>query len=286
MTSIAPYKVALQGFSEFERQTLDFCFRHAAQRSPGYALSAAHEADLLVADADSAAAVASAAAAGADPAVLFIGRTAPAGARWHLPRPIDPVRLLRRLDELVAEHGGLIAQRRSAAPPPYDDDKAQAAKAAARAASRRLRLAATAAAQADDAPPPDVLVLDSDPAARAGLGALLERFGFRVHHGITALQAQEQLSQRPYAAVFLDLALEGTAGGVGLELCRRVKRGTRTRPHTPVLAITAAQAQPSDRVRATLAGADAFLLKPLGRGDVARTLEDHGVALPADARRL
>ncbi len=284
MTSTAPYKVALQGFSEFERQTLDFCFRHAAQRSPGYALVATpRDADVLVADGDSAAAVA--AAAGFDPVVLFIGRTAPAGARWHLPRPIDPVRLLRRLDELVAEHRGLIEQRRSA-PPPSDDDKAHAAKAAARAASRRLRLAATAAAQADDGLPPDVLVLESDPAASAALGALLERFGFRVHHGTHALQAQEQLSQRPYAAVFLDLGLDGTAGGVGLELCRRVKRSTRTQPHTPVLAITAAKAQPSDRVRATLAGADAFLLKPLGRGDVARTLEDHGVALPSDARRL
>jgi hypothetical protein len=35
-----------------------------------------------------------------------------------------------------------------------------------------------------------------------------------------------------------------------------------------------------------MAGAEALLLKPLGRGDVARTLEDNGVALPSDARRL
>jgi CheY-like chemotaxis protein len=287
MTSTAPYRVLLQGFSDFERQALDFCFRHTAERSPGYALTASPaDADLIVADGDSAAAVAHAASRGFPPQVLFIGRSAPAGTRWHLPRPIDPARLLRRLDELVAEHGPEIAQRRATPPAEPVDDKAHAAKAAARAASRRLRLAATAASHAAGTPLIDVLVLDSDAAACAPLCALLERFGFTVHRGATAAQAQELLPQRTYAAVFLDLALEGTSGGVGLELCRRVKRSTRTQPHTAVLVITAAQAQPADRVRATMAGAEALLLKPLGRGDVARTLEDNGVALPSDARRL
>jgi hypothetical protein len=44
-------------------------------------------------------------------------------------------------------------------------------------------------------------------------------------------------------------------------------------------------ARPADRVRATLVGADEFLVKPLQRGHIARALEACGVALPSDPRR-
>jgi hypothetical protein len=41
----------------------------------------------------------------------------------------------------------------------------------------------------------------------------------------------------------------------------------------------------SGRVRAKLAGCDAFLTRPVRRGDAARALESSNVVLPADARR-
>jgi len=46
-----------------------------------------------------------------------------------------------------------------------------------------------------------------------------------------------------------------------------------------------AHLDPTDRVRAALAGLGEPLIKPLGRGAVARALEGAGVVLPADARR-
>ena len=41
----------------------------------------------------------------------------------------------------------------------------------------------------------------------------------------------------------------------------------------------------SQRVRASMAGADQFLVNPASRGDVARALDACGVDLPSDPRR-
>jgi len=58
----------------------------------------------------------------------------------------------------------------------------------------------------------------------------------------------------------------------------------RSGPSTAVV-LMSPRLRPADRVRAALARSDAVLAKPLSRGDVARTLESCGVALPADERR-
>jgi hypothetical protein len=49
--------------------------------------------------------------------------------------------------------------------------------------------------------------------------------------------------------------------------------------------LVSTQLRPVERVRAKLAGCDGMLVKPVTRGDVARTLEACGLSLPADARR-
>ena len=53
-----------------------------------------------------------------------------------------------------------------------------------------------------------------------------------------------------------------------------------------VLIVVTGSARPLERVRAELAGCDAFLHKPVSRGAVAQALEACGVALPIDARRV
>jgi CheY-like chemotaxis protein len=51
------------------------------------------------------------------------------------------------------------------------------------------------------------------------------------------------------------------------------------------LIVVTGSPRPVERVRAELAGCDAFLLKPVSRGAVAQALEACGVALPIDSRR-
>lgn len=110
MAKPSTYRVALAGFSDFERQALVFCFRHAQDRISHYELTAnLAEAELIVTDGDSTDAVASVVLGARTPLVVFVGRAAPAGALVQVPRPIDPVRILRSLDDLVAGHGAELA---------------------------------------------------------------------------------------------------------------------------------------------------------------------------------
>lgn len=157
------------------------------------------------------------------------------------------------------------------------------AKAAARAAARRARLASAQRSSAAAETLRDVLVLDADRSANTALCLLLERFGFESHPVYSAAKADAELLARPYAAVFLDVALDDE----GVDLLQRI--GVLPRPASLgklAVVMMRAHLDPADRVRAALAGVTAPLIKPLARGDVARALESAGVILPADARRL
>lgn len=161
------------------------------------------------------------------------------------------------------------------------------AKAARRAAVRRSRLSGdrlTSAGQSSA--PADVLVLESDEHDCEHLCALLEAFGFRAHPVQTAVQATRMLDAKHFAAAFLDVGFDGAEQRSSVDLCQRIKSDA---PHTSgraaALIIVSGSTRPVERVRAKLAGSDAFLIKPVTRGSVAQALESCTVALPADSRR-
>jgi len=294
--------VAILGFGEFERDALSFCVRNALNSDVDYDLCESIEAaDLIVADADASGVIDRIVQAARTPHVVFVGKTDVPGAANHVPRPIDPARVLRCLDEMAAdvmrEH--IVAWSDTAETPfetpfntpvempvelppdvssrPREPDPRISTKAQVRRAVRRAQRASAAAATVMT----DVLVLDPDDADRGALSALLERFGFVVHAAADAAQAAELLAQRSYAATFLEVAFDGSDRGAGVELCRRIKESEAAH----ALIVVSGRLDPSDQVRARLAGADVHLTKPLSRGDVARSLEGCGVGLPADARR-
>lgn len=165
------------------------------------------------------------------------------------------------------------------APPSPTEPKPRATKAATRAAVRRARLAQSAAA--DGVGRSDVLVLDADSDSRDALCRLLEGFGFRVVRAEDTAHAVDWAERQSFAAAFVDVMLDESDDGRGIELCRQLRalRGTMA------VVLVATEVRPVDRVRARLAGCDALIAKPARRGDVARTLEDCGVPLPSDARR-
>jgi CheY-like chemotaxis protein len=160
-------------------------------------------------------------------------------------------------------------------------DARHAAKAAARAKARQRRLAGGAEQTPTDALR-DVLVLDRDEPAGMLLCDLLERFGFDATWVRSTAQATAQLGMRRFAAFFLDMVLDDE----GLVLVQRIHElpATEGRP-APAVLLVASRLNPADRVRATLAGFGAPLIKPVTRGDAARALESCGVLLPSDARR-
>lgn len=286
-------KVAILGFSEFERDALSFCIRNALTSDVDYELcEALVQADLVVADSDSPGVIDSILVAARTSHVVFVGRNDVPGAAAHVPRPIDPARVLRSLDEMAAdvvrEHIVTWVEPPFGAPAelsvvempaaPAVPDPRLSTKAQVRRAVRRAQLAGAG----DATQPIDVLVLDANDADRAVLVDLLERFGFVPHEAVDALQAGDLLAdKRRFAAAFLEVAFDNSDRGAGVELCRRIKETEGAL----ALIVMSSRLGAADQVRSRLAGADVHLSKPLTRGDVARSLEDCGVALPADARR-
>ena len=198
--------VAILGFGEFERDALSFCVRNALASGVDYALCESIEnADLIVADADDSDVIDQIVHAARSPHVVFVGKADVPGA-VHVPRPIDPARVLRCLDEMAAdirrEHN--IAWPDTADAPfdravemPLEMPTAPGAidprirtKAQVRRAVRHAQRAGAAAATLMI----DVLVLDSDEADRAALSTLLGRFGFVVHAAAEAAVSYTHLT--------------------------------------------------------------------------------------------
>jgi CheY-like chemotaxis protein len=276
------YRVALQGFAESDRSSLASFLRATSDRHPGYHIvHLSSDADLILADGDSAQVVADVVGESRISTTLFLSEQRPAEAVNHVVRPTNPARLLRGLDELathIEQLSGFLASG--------VDDARALAKAAARRAARRARLSASAADPCLPQISPDILVLDVDGHARDRLCALLEYFGFCSYPASSVSQAIWLLETRRFGAAFVNIALDGTDDGAGIGLCRRLKSGSRHCPGpSSALFIVSADPQPSDHVLAALAGSDAFLVKPLSRGDVARALELSGIPIPLDARR-
>ena len=361
----ARYRVALHGFSEFERTTLTFCFRHAATREPGYQhVALIADSDFIVADASHGSIAGSQTRGERMRDTLFVGDHPPQGATAWLRRPIDPERILRALDQMAAkldsrgrdderpdialpldaaetrfplldrgdivdttpaafqhepvsisftdletfiavntDPGALLpaeaaAREAPVAPPsprpprhapvmprpapPTDAERAEA-KAAARRASRRARQLQTAASGVES--PPDVLLLEPQ-AGPAALDVLLEAFGFAVHRANGIPEAMAVLARTPLAAAFIDVAAEDATGIDGLDLCQQIKqRQVPLAGAVPAVMLLSRRDSAAGRVRAKLAGCDAFLAGAVTRGDAARALEACNIAMPADARR-
>jgi CheY-like chemotaxis protein len=302
---------------------MEFSFQY--RTAPGDAMlevvDALADADFAIVDADAAPAVKGVTLSGKVGSAVFVGATAPPGAAKHLPRPIDPGRILQALEELIALHRHAhpnvpadpitlrelpVLEDVVAAPvprllrstlvdiplpalpiaPPVGA-AGETVRAAARARNRAaVRRAQRATLVTGTDPLRDVLVLDADAEAAGALRGLLECFGFSGEVVASIAHAGEQLRTRAFAAIFLDIALDGSDRGAGLELLQSIRRMPPPAGHPPpATVLVAAHLRPADRVRASLAGVGMPLIKPASRGDVARALEACGVPFPADARR-
>jgi signal transduction histidine kinase len=112
-----------------------------------------------------------------------------------------------------------------------------------------------------------ILHVDDAPAHRSHVTHVLESEGYDVRavpDGPTALVE----APRGFDAVVLDVRL---AGMDGYEVCRRL-RATPATAATPVLLTSAVVAETGARVHALDAGADAYLVQPLKREELAATL--------------
>ncbi len=105
-----------------------------------------------------------------------------------------------------------------------------------------------------------VLVVDDDPHVRRFLRASLAGHGHAVVEATTVGEALAELRRELPAIVLLDL---GLPDGDGLDVLRALRPETKT----PVIVLSA-RGQEGDKVVALDAGADDYLTKPFGTGEL------------------
>ena len=118
-----------------------------------------------------------------------------------------------------------------------------------------------------DADRPCVLVVEDSATVRAQLAGAFARMGLATDTAATAGEALVRLEARRVDLAMLDLGLPDLDG---LQLARRIRGEPRWRT-LPIVALSS-RTSPLDIVRGAAAGCDAYLGKPVGFGDLQRTV--------------
>jgi two-component system KDP operon response regulator KdpE len=115
-------------------------------------------------------------------------------------------------------------------------------------------------AEADRARAPLVLVVEDEPQMRRFLRATLPGHGYRVVEAETGAQGLVEATTRSPELILLDLGLPDLDG---VEVTRRLREWTTT----PIIVLSA-RGQETDKIQALDAGADDYLTKPFGVGEL------------------
>ena len=99
-----------------------------------------------------------------------------------------------------------------------------------------------------------LLVVDDNPDIRESLTQYLEKNGFAVDQAADAAQARQQLEEKSYQLIILDIMMPGEDG---LSLCRFIHESIKT----PIILLTA-MGEETDRIVGLELGADDYLTKP------------------------
>lgn len=105
-----------------------------------------------------------------------------------------------------------------------------------------------------------VLVVDDEPQIRRALRVGLEQAGYRVHLAANGEEGLDQAALHPPDLVILDLAMPGTDG---LAVCKALREWSQV----PILILSVREDE-SDKIAALDLGADDYLTKPFGVGEL------------------
>jgi two-component system, cell cycle response regulator len=267
--SAEQYTVAVQGFRPMERVAVSRFFRLATNRPLSYVKAdRLDQCDFIVANTDherSLHAVLEASRAGD---TVFVGSRAPQGAIACLTRPVEPAQILLELD-------GAVERRRSRA----------------RQATHELQAPEEVSPPGSVSSGPsrgDVLVVEDSPIARRFMQMRLQRLGYRVQLACNAEQALPLLAREHFGLVFIDVVLGPPGSMDGLAMCQQLKQDPAlTAAGCPKVVIVTGMNSESDRVRALLAGCDAYLTKPVSEAAFLQALRtvDPGFGAPQRKRR-
>ncbi len=301
-----PIPVAILGFSSFDRKALASYFQRGGRSQPRYQhVLNADLADLVIADADEPGVLDLLQTLGRLQDALFIGALAPAEAAAWMMRPIDQTQVLRELDALMSRRdnprssplpltlpsslgrgalrtvgtiGALelpdLPTRRAGDgnPPPRRHSEQPAPLDARRRELEALRRPQVA---------PRALLVDDSEVALHFLKRQLQGYGVEVDLARDSDRALDLLTHHVYGLVFLDVDLGPHSRTDGLTLCHQVRyRLQHPGGRAPMVVMVSAFHDQVDQVRGTLAGAEAYLGKPLALPALDRLLGRQGLYRP------
>jgi two-component system, cell cycle response regulator len=286
---IAPLRVALLGFSDFERSALVSYLRLSGTRVPAYVeADSVAAADYLIADADHTGTLDQVLGADRASDTIFIGSLAPDGALAWMMRPIDPMQVFRDLDAAV-----VLRRSRAQALLPAATRTVMVATPEAAAAKPAVQTPPASAPRPTKSGPPrriddltaptSALLVDDSEVALRFLERQLQALGLRTETASDSQRALALLGTQTYDAVFLDVELGANSELDGLGLCQHIKRQLKRRAGVaaPVVVMVSAHTGTTDRVRGTFAGCDAYLAKPLDDELLRRSLRALGLRMSA-----
>ncbi len=225
--------VAVVGFNATELLVLGSIFGLAAKRIPRFVrhTDPATQPDLFLADADDASAVAELLRRNADGRlpVVLVGAS-DHGTGWPLlPRPLQWANVIVAIDHAI----------RATTPP----------------APEPLPLIPRAARRTE---PDTILIVGSDRGFNAQVFDRLSRHSVAIEDVPDVDAALARFANGHYPCVIIDGDSRGTES---LRLCKAIKSRKGSQPTAVIIASSGTEQ--FDRVRATMAGCDAFLAKPL-----------------------
>ncbi|GCL64627.1 response regulator [Pseudaquabacterium pictum] len=301
-----PIPVAILGFSAFDRKALASYFQLSGRSLPRYAhVLNADLADLVIADADEPGVLELLQTLGRVQDALFIGALAPPEAGAWMMRPIDQTQVLRELDALMAQRDNPASQP---LPLPLPSSLGQGAL----RTIGTLELPGLPTRRADDdAPPPRrhpaqldprearrrelealrrplvtprALLVDDSEVALHFLKRQLLAYGVEADLARHSERALDLLTHHVYGLVFLDVDLGPHSRTDGLTLCHQIRYRLRhPGGRAPMVVMVSAFHDPVDQVRGTLAGAEAYLGKPLDLPALDQLLGRQGLYRPPGA---
>jgi two-component system, cell cycle response regulator len=309
-----PHRIALVGFSSFEKVTFESFFRLAARRPPGYVLvDDPAQADMAVVNADDNAVLRQCIAAKPSKHVLLIGAQ-DGGTGWTLQkRPLNLMKVLATVEGMLSPGGApRMASSAATAPAARTPVQATAPQVAARSAPGAGTSTSTSTSTA--AAPMDSRLMRS---VRAGTGAAdfgnsradsvsgltqpanIDSNSPNVDHilvvddsDIALKFMRNRLSRFGFHADLVNSGEEALAklnvknykfvfldvmmeGLDGYQTCRAIKQRKYSDGKPPVVVMLTSRGGTIDKIRGTLAGCDAYLTKPLNERDLIAVLAKH-----------
>src|SRR5579862_1623161 len=105
-----------------------------------------------------------------------------------------------------------------------------------------------------------ILVIDDEPQIRRALKAGLERNNHQVRLAQTGEEGLDQAAMEPPDVVILDLAMPGTDG---FQVCKQIREWSTV----PIIVLSVRDSE-EDKIKALDLGADDYLTKPFGIGEL------------------